>query len=159
MSLLTEHFIEKLCAREGRAVIDIDSDVLAVMQEYWWPGNVRQLENSLYRAIVLCDSENLSIEHFDAILASLNQNSPLKNDSRTSKVSYFDSAKKQFKSLSSFEKEIIEEALKFYNWNISKVSKILDIGRSTLYRKMKEYEIDEKPSIEEIEDFRKDKRR
>ncbi|NMD07719.1 MAG: sigma-54-dependent Fis family transcriptional regulator, partial [Phyllobacteriaceae bacterium] len=64
---LVAHFITKLAAEEGRKVRGIQADALAMLTAYAWPGNVRQLENTVFRAIVLCEGDQLGIEDFPQI--------------------------------------------------------------------------------------------
>ncbi len=63
---LVEHFITRFAAEEGRKVRGIDARSLAMLQAYAWPGNVRQLENTIFRAIVLCEGDTLHGPGFPA---------------------------------------------------------------------------------------------
>jgi len=150
---LTTHFVEKLCLKEGRKILKTSPCLEKILTEYWWPGNVRQLENMLYKAIIMCDNDTLEAKDFSTVFNHLaNQN----YSSQSNSLNYVSDGEAKFKTLSEFEKDIIQRALEFYNGNISKVSKVLDLGRSTLYRKMKEYGIDIQGAIEDIEDFRRE---
>ena len=64
---LVEHFITRLSAEEGRKVRGIAPNAIPMLQAYSWPGNVRQLENTIFRAIVLCESDLLEIQDFPQI--------------------------------------------------------------------------------------------
>ena len=66
---LVDHFITRFAAEEGRKVRGIDPHALAMLQAYAWPGNVRQLENTVFRAIVLCEGDMLEIQDFPQIAA------------------------------------------------------------------------------------------
>ena len=66
---LVDHFITRFAAEEGRKVRGIAPDALALLRAYAWPGNVRQLENTVFRAIVLCEGDTLEIEDFPQIAA------------------------------------------------------------------------------------------
>ena len=155
INLLTYHFTEKICAKENIKPKDIDESLLRNLQQYWWPGNIRQLENSIYRAIVLSENQVLTVNEFDYILDGIKaHNSDFEEYNSTTKIGFYNNGDEKFKTMAQFEKDIIQNALEFYNWNISKVSKILDIGRSTLYRKMKEYDIQEK-KVENLSNYRK----
>jgi len=157
LSILLEYFVEKICLREGIKILKIDPQLPKLLSDYWWPGNVRQLENIIYKAIVLCTSDNISIADFESIINFLGKPSNDVQSNNINKLNYLSESDAKFKTLNQHEKDIIEKALEFYNWNISKVSKVLEVGRSTLYRKMKEYDIEMKGNIEDIEEFRKEK--
>ncbi len=153
------HFVEKICVREKKRVMDVDNNLSEMLKEYWWPGNVRQLENAVYRAVVLSNGERLTMHDFENILTAIGkapQHAQLQQSSPDN-VGYANHSESKFKTIAEHEKDIIQRALDFYNHNISKVSKVLDIGRSTLYRKMKEYGIEIQGSLEEIEEFKKSK--
>ena len=160
--LLIEYLTEKICSKEDVSIKDLTIPLLEALQEYWWPGNVRQLENAIYRAVVLSQNTVLDFDDFENILKAIEKSNPQLAETRREaskteieRVDFFNKVDGKFKSISEYEKDIIQRALDFYNWNISKVSKVLEIGRSTLYRKMKDYDIEEKPTVEEIADFRK----
>lgn len=159
---LINHFIQKICLKEGKSIITYDDKLAEILTNYWWPGNIRQLENAIYRAIILSNGNRLNLEDFEQIMKAIeainsnklqpNQYKGKTNDSE--EVNQFNQSNGKFKTIAEYEKDIIEKVLHFYNNNISKVSKVLGIGRSTLYRKMKEYGLDE-GVVEEIDDFRK----
>ncbi len=161
ISALVEHFVEKICTKERKKILRVENTLSDILKEYWWPGNVRQLENSVYRAIVMSNGETLNMHDFENILTSISTNTQdtlkLSGMNPPDNVGYANHSESKFKTIAEHEKDIILKALEFYNHNISKVSKVLDIGRSTLYRKMKEYGIEVEGSIEEIEEFKKEK--
>ncbi|HEX7776927.1 MAG TPA: sigma-54 dependent transcriptional regulator, partial [Parvibaculum sp.] len=64
---LVAHFIRRLAAEEGKPVVGISRNALAMLCTYDWPGNVRQIENTVFRAIVLCDGEMLDVSDFPQI--------------------------------------------------------------------------------------------
>jgi DNA-binding NtrC family response regulator len=161
IQLLVNHFIEKICTRERRRIVNVEPALYDIMKDYWWPGNVRQLENAVYRAIIMCEDETLTMRDFDNILSGIQsgyiENHFSKKEEAPDKVGYVNPNESKFKTLAEHEKDIIQRALNYYNYNISRVSKILSIGRSTLYRKMKEYNIDMKGSLEELDEFKRAK--
>ena len=67
ITALAEHFITRLSAEEGRKVRGITPNALAMLTSYAWPGNVRQLENTIFRAIVLCETDILDVQDFPQI--------------------------------------------------------------------------------------------
>ena len=58
--MLVDHFVQRLCARMGRAPLRVEDAAQKMLSFYDWPGNVRELENALERAIVLCEGERLT---------------------------------------------------------------------------------------------------
>jgi len=69
---LVRHFIARISLEEGRRNISgITSDALAMLEAYDWPGNIRQLENTIFRAIVLCDNDELTLAEFPQVLVSM----------------------------------------------------------------------------------------
>lgn len=150
--------MHKICFRENIQILNIDENLPELLSEYWWPGNVRQLENAIFKAIVMCESDTLTLKDFENILTFISKSStPALVSKDITKICYVSEDEPKFKTLTEHEAEVIEKALEFYNNNISKVSKILGIGRSTLYRKMKEYNIDSNGNVEDINEVRNEK--
>lgn len=154
---LVKHLIEKICIKESLPVYDCTDELVSLLEQYRWPGNIRQLENAIYRAVVLNDGSKLDIEDFESVLKAMNLNSGNNTPKAINEPGHFSTERNSFKTISEYESDIINNALEFYNWNISKVSKILNIGRSTLYRKMKEYGIEERSTVESLDVYRKRK--
>ncbi|NTW17335.1 MAG: sigma-54-dependent Fis family transcriptional regulator [Syntrophaceae bacterium] len=124
---LAKHFVCKLSHKLGRKNISIADDFLQKLKTYNWPGNIRELENAIERALnMLSDDGTLTPDllHFD-------NPSPVRIEERIAEV----------KSLKDIEKDAIIQTLNLYKGNILKVSAKLGVGRNTLYRKIKEYDI------------------
>jgi DNA-binding NtrC family response regulator len=66
---LVRHFIARFAAEEGKSIDGIDADAAAMLQRYTWPGNIRQLENAVFRAVVLADGPMLAVNEFPQIAA------------------------------------------------------------------------------------------
>jgi DNA-binding NtrC family response regulator len=159
---LINHFITRIAAEEGRKVRTIAPDALGMLQAYAWPGNVRQLENTVFRAIVLCEGDCLRIEDFPQI-ASLVEGydvkippapaavpQPAPRSSPPGQVSdgsaigipvVTDGG--HVRTLEAVEADMIKLALSRYRGQMSEVARKLGIGRSTLYRKMRELGLEE----------------
>ncbi len=68
---LARHFLARISAEEGKRVRGIDAEALALLAAYRWPGNVRQLENAIFRAVVLADGEQIGVNEFPQIAAQV----------------------------------------------------------------------------------------
>lgn len=195
---LASNFLTRFAAEEGRkSLARIEPQALQMLQSYDWPGNIRQLENTIFRAVVLCDGDRLTVEefpqiasqisHFSAsILEARSTNNPVVaddlqlftvettsnpspsvtelpmrntaiehdfgNNPLVSETSGQTSDKEDpwgflrlldeegnIRPLAELESEIIKRALFHHDYRMSDIARKLKIGRSTLYRKLKEY--------------------
>jgi len=163
---LVNHFITKLSAEEGRKVRAIKADALAMLLAYGWPGNVRQLENTVFRAIVLCEGDQLGIEDFPQIAALVDgyeillpapvfaaplaaiATSPVRkggtevSDGTALGIPVVTDGG-HIRKLEDVEADMIRLALHRYRGQMSEVARKLGIGRSTLYRKMRDLGLEE----------------
>ena len=121
--LLAKHFLMKTTQEINRGVERISRDAMDELMLYEWPGNVRELSNAIERAVVVCKTR--TITPFDLPIVKELENE-LKNK-------YF--------SLNDVEKHHILKILNENSWNISKSAAILGIDRSTLYNKIKLYDL------------------
>jgi DNA-binding NtrC family response regulator len=122
-----------------------------MIQAYDWPGNVRQLENAVFRAVVLSDGGSLKPEDFPQI-AGLVGNMPISsgvshaatpmvaNDAPDQPVLITDTTG-ELRTLEAIERDLIQFAIDHYSGHMSEVARRLGIGRSTLYRKVREYDL------------------
>jgi DNA-binding NtrC family response regulator len=118
--LLVEHFIKKYCTAMSRDSVSIEPAALKRIEDFEFPGNVRELENMIERAIVIGNGKEIKL-----------------NDLPMVKDVVYHSAE----SLNELEKNHIQLILDKYNWNISRASKALRIDRVTLYNKIKKYQL------------------
>lgn len=167
IAALANHFIARLAAETGRRVIGLTDEALKLLQRYNWPGNVRQLENTIYRAVILAEAHLLDIADFPQITAQLSgreetvrvaeavpmQAAPVHIDLAEVRrreapppapiADRFLGEDGEMRSLEEVERELIAFALKHYAGHMSRVARALKIGRSTLYRKLREYGLDD----------------
>ena len=120
--LLADHFLQRFIQETNKAIDKINREAMDELMLYDWPGNVRELENAIERAVVVGKErqimpEDLPILCHDPLLAPRNN------------------------SLKEIEKVHIRQILTDYDWNIARSAKTLGIDRSTLYSKIKKYEI------------------
>lgn len=118
--LLTEYFIKKYCTTMNRPLMTIEPAALKRLEEFPFPGNIRELENMIERAIVVGNGKKITLK-----------------DLPIGKTEYTPS----FESLGDIEKNHVEQILNKYNWNISATAKALKVDRVTLYNKIKKYNL------------------
>lgn len=140
--LLCNHFINKINSKTNKNIIGASPEVVKRFQHYHWPGNIRQLENVLERAFHFSQSDWIEMEHLPKEMNLLDE--PASPPLIKKTESHFPINRKQ--SISQTEKEIILQALKKCQGNRTKAAEMLGISRTTLYQKMKKYQI-----IEELE--------
>ncbi|HLN74123.1 MAG: sigma-54-dependent transcriptional regulator [Methylococcaceae bacterium] len=118
--LLVEYFIKKYCTTMNRPLISIDPPALRRLEEFPFPGNIRELENMIERAIVVGNGKKITIKDL-----------PLGKTI----------VKTTVESLDDLEKNHIFQILNKYNWNISASAKALKVDRVTLYNKIRKYDL------------------
>lgn len=166
---LVQHFIARMSPAETRGrVTRISDHALALLQAYDWPGNIRQLENAVFRAVVLCEGDTLTAEEFPQIRAQVEgidlaayaveqpdsppvpapqpaerfaREVPETTQQHFGLVRALDD-RGNVRPLADVELEMILLAIDHYQGQMSEVARRLGIGRSTLYRKLKEFGID-----------------
>jgi DNA-binding NtrC family response regulator len=161
ISELVRHFTARFAAEEGKSGIrGVTGPAHDLLSRYDWPGNIRQLENAVFRAVVLADGPLLTPEEFPQIVAQVDGGAsarvptsarprsvePLAIDYSAARfrepdaVDVFD-ALGDIRPLADIEAETIRVALEHYRGRMTLVARKLGIGRSTLYRKLKEFGI------------------
>ncbi len=163
---LLRHFLARFCAEEDRHITGISGEAMAHLSQLEWPGNIRQLENAVYRAVVMSDSDQLGLADFPqaaaqsppASEAHSQRSEPLilgpgYHSTAPAMVSGNEipiaplpsagmlamlTASGEMRPLEEMESEIIRFAISHYRGQMSEVARRLKIGRSTLYRKLDE---------------------
>ncbi len=160
---LVAMFIARFSAEAGRRILGISPPALDMLMAYDWPGNVRQLENAVYRAIVLTDGAFLETVDFPQIVAQSNGRetaaqaiaavpvppAPTHIDMAPARQRHtldqpahqdrFLDATGEIAALAEIERAAIVFAIEHHGGRMSRVARALGIGRSTLYRKLHEY--------------------
>jgi len=133
---LANLILTRIITETGHARISgLSGGARELLLQHDWPGNIMELENVLFRAVLLSDGPLLSVQDFPQLVQ---HNQGKDNTSAISSQVFFD-ASGHILPLTVIEKHAIDEAMKRYRGKISEVARRLHIGRSTLYRKLEEY--------------------
>jgi DNA-binding NtrC family response regulator len=164
---LLRHFLARIGAEENRSITGISGEAMAHLSQLEWPGNIRQLENAVYRAVVMSDSDQLGLADFpigagqsslmaEAPSEPLVISPPIQHGGPalvsgneipiapmpTNGVLSMLTSSGEIRPLEEMENEIIRFAISHYRGQMSEVARRLKIGRSTLYRKLDEASTD-----------------
>ena len=123
--LLARHFLRRFAAEQSKKIGDFSPESLRLLLDYPWPGNVRELENTIEHATVLVKGGRIEASELPAVLHST--------------ISATDVGKPP--TLVDHEKKLLQEVLEKCGWNKKQAAKRLGISRSTLYDKLKKYQI------------------
>ncbi|RMD92079.1 MAG: AAA family ATPase [Calditrichaeota bacterium] len=128
--VLAHHFMKNFAARLSKDVNEISAEALSLLQRYHWPGNVRELENAIEHAVALTVSNTIEAHDLPPVL-------------QASQMAHYPQANANAKrlTLKEIEKRYILETLENCQWNYDFASKQLGIGRTTLWRKLREYNL------------------
>lgn len=132
--LLIEHYLNIYNEQIGKSIKGFDSSAIQAMLKYQWPGNVRELINVIERSVVLTKGDYIRVSDLPEQIRQ-EQSYSLSADNRLG-----DGSLKN--ALANPERQIIIEALESNGWNRQNTAKALGINRTTLYKKMKKYDID-----------------
>ncbi|SFD22503.1 sigma-54-dependent Fis family transcriptional regulator [Clostridium uliginosum] len=130
IDVLVNYFVEKLNKKNRNKISNINTCYIEELKEYQWPGNIRELRNVVERDYYLSDDELININNVNYVEITENtvENKLIEEETEVIPIK-------------NLEKKAIEDAIKKCNGNIQMTSKLLNIGRATLYRKIKKYNI------------------
>ncbi|HEX5232519.1 MAG TPA: sigma-54 dependent transcriptional regulator [Bradyrhizobium sp.] len=169
---LLRHFLARFCAEENRPIAGISGEAVALLSQLDWPGNIRQLENAVYRAVVMSEADQLGVADFPqaatqsqampaaghapgeplAIDPGFHSTAPAIVSGSEIPIAPLPAASGalpmltasgEMRPLEELEGEIIRFAIAHYRGQMSEVARRLKIGRSTLYRKIDEAAADD----------------
>lgn len=145
---LTNHLLDRIARAEGMTPKYISARTIELLQSYSWPGNIRQLQNALFRAALLAEGDQLDIEDFPILSQGIDRRYTIPFPPPAGSPSQvFDQIQPilatgdngHIRPLAAIEREHILAALKRYDGCMAEVARRLNIGRSTLYRKVALY--------------------
>lgn len=185
---LARHFLVRFAAEEGKRIRLITPEALRVLGAFHWPGNIRQLENAMFRAVVLAEGDSIGLAEFPQIAAQIStktsqqtaahevvddvplnestshqpdipamviENDPaaaiIPNRTPIDALPLFD-GEGEIRPLEEIEADLIRYAITHYRGQMSEVARRLQIGRSTLYRKLDALGLESGRSETESED-------
>ncbi|QDD65125.1 PEP-CTERM-box response regulator transcription factor [Herbaspirillum seropedicae] len=122
--LLARHFVQKFCAKEGRATLHLSQDAVAAIERYEWPGNVREMENCVMRAVIMADGQQITAEDLGLAVEG-REAEPLNLRQVRDEA----------------ERKAVVKALTRMDGNILKAAELLGVSRPTLYDLMSRHEI------------------
>lgn len=124
IGLLADHFLKKYARKYHKPNPSFTTNVLHHLEKYQWPGNIRELEHAVERAIILSDNENIDLSVFNVPLSSNKESNEFENY-----------------NLESIESWAIKKALLKHNGNVSHAAKELGLSRGAMYRRMEKYHL------------------
>lgn len=122
--LLANHFLETYNQKYRKNISKIAPNTIKKLQKYSWPGNIRELQHAIERAIIMSDTEVLSPDDFFFLAQKPENNNTVEADNF---------------NLDEVEKNVIQRAVNKHNGNISKAAKELGLTRASLYRRLEKY--------------------
>ncbi len=178
---LVRRFVARFAAEEGKRVRSVSADAMKLLNAYKWPGNVRQLENAVFRAVVLSENDEIGVAEFPQIATQITgfeayatsaMPQPAKAEPAGEKLVLLDSAPATAPAgpavigeslpligsdghvlpMETIEAEAIRFSIDRYRGRMTEVARRLKIGRSTLYRKLKDIGLE--PGLEDEEEER-----
>lgn len=137
ISELSRHFIERFCVNEGALPKTLSKALEEKLIRFEWPGNVRQLENAMSRAMVVSESNVLDVDDFSALFLGVTAPQKETASGSTTKLQHIRvlSSDGHFKTAEEIEREAMDIALDHFNHNITQAAKALGMAKSTFYKK------------------------
>ena len=122
--LLADYFLKSFCKKYKKPLLTIEKSVMIKIQKYHWPGNIRELQHAIERAVILNDGK--TIQSADVLISGVNKNQKTALEART---------------LDEMEKHFILQSLDEQAGNVSQTAKKLGLTRTALYRRMRKHNL------------------
>ena len=172
---LARHFLAHIAAEEGKRGRSLSAQAVSLLSSFRWPGNVRQLENAIFRAVVLAETEEIGVNEFPQVAAQIGVEpdaaQPLIEPAPAMAAAWPDGrdgtapaltivphllqlidGRGDVRPLDELERDTIRFAISHYRGQMSEVARRLGIGRSTLYRKLEGLGLDEHAADAKVND-------
>jgi len=133
IELCADYFLQRLNDKNQRMNKSFDKEFINLIKDYNWPGNVRELENVIQRAYYLSKDEIINYSFIPEYINGNIKGEEIKDKEEKSKPP----------TLEEMERKLIIQALKYCNGNVINASKIIGVGKSTLYRKIEKYGLED----------------
>ncbi|MEP6850546.1 MAG: sigma 54-interacting transcriptional regulator [Acidobacteriota bacterium] len=142
--LLVFHFLDRYKEKTGRFISGISKEAMRALVNYSWPGNVRELENAIERAVIIASGRQIELDDlpeaiskkaFEAFAQARQERATAAGEGRSIGIEIELPA-----AMEEIEKQVIEATLDYAEGDKSRASRLLNIGRKTLYRKLEQYE-------------------
>ena len=127
--MLADHFLEKFSREHGKSIKRISTPAIDMLVSYHWPGNVREMENALERAVLMCEGQVIHAHHLPPSLQTAEASGTV------TRVSLTD-------AIAAYEKDLIQDALKTTRGNRAKAARLLDATERILNYKIRKYAVD-----------------
>jgi DNA-binding NtrC family response regulator len=154
IELLADAILQRLCHRLGRIGLTLSREAMDCLCAYRWIGNIRELENILEMAAIVCDTGVIDLGHLSPRVRQAHRDIHVETvDAPASELTAAamlagDNGKRVVAPIKDVEADVIRNALQEYNCNIAQVSRLLGISRSTIYRKMREIGLSRQVHVE-----------
>ncbi len=142
--LLAEHFLARFINRDGKAIAGFAPEAMELLQDHRWQGNVRELQNTIERAVVICRDQVIMPEHIQLqaeLKGDAGKTQASAQDAQSESVFDIEQLASEELTLEQVEERYIRLILKKYNWRLNETASALGIHRNTLRRKMEQYRI------------------
>jgi transcriptional regulator with GAF, ATPase, and Fis domain len=140
------HFLDQISQKMGRSITGFDTEAAAVLTDYEWPGNVRQLRNTVERAVIQCEKDRISKADLPRLGTEAPREGAFERIPETN--AELKQAKKEIRlrAVSEIEKQFILNALGQNDWNVSRAARKVGLQRSNFHMMMKKYGISSRRS-------------
>lgn len=122
--LLAQHFLTTYTKKYRKDIMKISPDAIISLQKYHWPGNIRELQHAIERAVIMSDHQTLEVNDFFFLKGGQNSNDDVITDNL---------------NLDDVERNVIKRAINIHDGNISKAAKELGLTRASLYRRLEKH--------------------